>query len=206
MKHELSFSDFRFLDFSSLEFDEYSVFVSKLPLYSAGIAEEANYRFLVRELDRISWWTESLSMRTAHLEKGLWRYEAVLEFSGSSLRVAEVKFLRSLQERLHNRTTRERNWLDYDITMEVLTERATNSWDTNPIEGRKTFIRSIAPSYAEYETWDGCGDLHLLNYADLCSIELVNEEWRRRGVAYAITTKFKKELLNHDWNRQNVRV
>jgi hypothetical protein len=206
MKHELSFSDFRFLDFSSSEFTECSVFVSDLPLYSACIFEEANYRFLVSELDKISWWTESLSMRTAHLEKGLWRYQAVLEFTVPQLNASEVKFLCSLQARLHRRTVQERDWLDYDITMEVLNERAANSWDNTPISGRKTFIQSIAPSYVDYETWDGCEDLHLLHYDNLCEIALVNKEWRRKGVAYGITKKLQTELLNHDWNKQNVRV
>lgn len=204
MKHELSFSDFRFLDFSSLEFDEYSVFVSKLPLTSAGIAEEANYRFLERELDGISWWTKSLSMRTAHLEKGLWRYEAVLEFTGSSLNKADEKFLRSLQARLFRRPLLQRDWLDYDTAINVLTERATESWNSTPIEGRKTFIRGLSSAHAEYESWEDCRDVHSLSFQDLDEPSTTKYDSPKTGLAYLIIETLKKDILNHDWNKQNV--
>jgi hypothetical protein len=204
MKHELSFSDFRFLDFSSLEFDEYSVFVSKLPLTSASIAEEANYRFLERELDRISWWTESLSMRTAHLEKGLWRYEAVLEFSGSSLYVAEVKFLRSLQARLFRRPLLQRDWLDYDTAIDVLMERVVLGWDSTPEEGRQKFIYKIGESYADYESWEGCRDIHFLSFGALQEINHKQHGWQKAGLAYCIIEKLKADVQNQDWNKHNV--
>jgi hypothetical protein len=206
MKHELSFSDFRFLDFSSSEFTECSVFVSKLPLYSASITEETNYRFLVGQLDKISWWTESLSMRTAHLEKGLWRYEAQLEFTMSELNLAEVKFLRSLQARLHRRPLQQRDWLDYDTAMDIVTERAELGWDGISEEGRKVFISAIDPDYEKHKMSEGCRNLHRLNFQGLQASAQMKDTWKRTSLAYAIIEKLTADIQNQEWSKQNVRV